>query len=66
MAKLTIQKELCKGCGICVATCPKKAIEFSGTSNRSSYEYVRVDEATCVMCGSCYKVCPDGVFVFSE
>ena len=29
MAKLTIDAERCKGCGLCVATCPKKLLQIA-------------------------------------
>ncbi len=66
MVNITLQMERCKGCGICIANCPKDALAFSNHSNHSGYEYVQVNEETCVKCGTCYIVCPDGVFVFTE
>ena len=29
MAKLTIDAERCKGCGLCVANCPKKLLRIA-------------------------------------
>ena len=28
MAKITINDDLCKGCGLCVGACPKKILEL--------------------------------------
>lgn len=62
MAKLYINEERCKGCGLCLAACPKHALEHSKTFNKQSYETVIVDEQKCIQCGICYTVCPDYVF----
>ncbi|MDP8232487.1 MAG: 4Fe-4S binding protein [Candidatus Zophobacter franzmannii] len=29
MAKMTVNPEYCKGCGLCINACPKKIIAFS-------------------------------------
>lgn len=63
MAKITIAKELCKGCGLCVANCPKKILEISpACSNDKGYFYVTVtDMSMCIGCASCALMCPDNV-----
>jgi 2-oxoglutarate ferredoxin oxidoreductase subunit delta len=62
MNKIKINVENCKGCGYCVAECPRKALSFSGSISEKGYDTVQVDESLCVACGSCYRVCPDRVF----
>lgn len=53
MKKLVIDTSWCKGCGICVAFCPKKALELSG-------EKVKLkEEGGCILCGQCELRCPD-------
>ena len=38
MAKITINKEACKGCGLCVSVCPKQILRVSPTtSNNQGY-----------------------------
>lgn len=62
MAKLTIGNELCKGCGLCVLSCPKKLLRISSRSNKNGYFYVEItDESTCVGCANCAIMCPDCV-----
>ncbi|MFH1452630.1 MAG: 4Fe-4S binding protein [Armatimonadota bacterium] len=48
-------KTWCKSCGICVAVCPKKAIEIDPKTKK--VELVRPDD--CIRCGICEKICPD-------
>ena len=62
MAKAITNIELCKGCRLCVAACPKKAINPMEETNTKGYEIVRVDENLCIGCGFCYRMCPDYVF----
>jgi len=50
---VTIQEELCTGCGLCLAVCPDDA--FSLAQNRA-----RVSGNRCLVCGHCLAVCPAG------
>ena len=63
MAKITFKKELCKGCGLCVAACPKHLIFLdNGTLNMKGYNVAAInDEAACIGCASCALMCPDCV-----
>lgn len=62
MAKITIREERCKGCGLCVLSCPKKLLEISDKSNKNGYFVVKIDDMdACVGCASCAVMCPDCV-----
>lgn len=62
MAKITIREERCKGCGLCVLSCPKKLLSISETSNKNGYFVVKIDDQNaCVGCASCAVMCPDCV-----
>ncbi len=68
MAKLSILTDRCKGCGLCVAYCPKKILTLNGEElNSSGYTPVTVtDMAACIACGSCYRICPDCVITIEK
>ncbi|MFZ1985855.1 MAG: 4Fe-4S binding protein [Desulfatitalea sp.] len=51
---LSIQREWCKGCGICVAFCPTRVLEMDG---RDKAVAVRLED--CIACGMCALRCPD-------
>ena len=62
MAKISIRTERCKGCGLCVAACPKGILKLSGEINAKGYHSVMCsDEGKCTGCASCYSMCPDCV-----
>lgn len=58
--KIDIDK--CKGCELCIITCPKKLIVKSKKINSIGYEYVKqVNAEKCTACGLCYMMCPDAI-----
>lgn len=61
MAKTTIDPAVCKGCGLCVHTCPKKIIALDrGKLNAKGYHPARiVDMESCIGCAMCALMCPD-------
>lgn len=68
MAKLTIDKETCKGCGLCVAACPKGILGVSKTeSNGKGYFVVEeLDPDKCIACAFCATMCPDCVITVEK
>ena len=62
MAKVIFQEERCKGCGICVQTCPKKILSISDKINNQGYTVaVLGQEDKCTGCALCAEMCPDVV-----
>lgn len=56
---ISVIKNRCKKCGICVAFCPQKVLDIK---INSCPEAVNPDK--CVGCKLCYKRCPDmAIFV---
>ncbi|HAK05597.1 MAG TPA: ferredoxin [Firmicutes bacterium] len=57
--ELKINPSWCKGCGICVAFCPKDTLEMVDG-------VVRLKEPSdCIMCGICEQRCPDyAIYVY--
>ena len=49
-----IKREWCKGCGICIAFCPKKVLEMDDLDKAVS---VRPED--CNVCRLCEMRCPD-------
>jgi 2-oxoglutarate ferredoxin oxidoreductase subunit delta len=65
--KIIIKTERCKGCGLCVAVCPKGSIIISKKSNKSGYFPAETSNAECTGCALCALMCPDVVIrVFRE
>ena len=57
---VTVFHGLCKGCGLCIAKCPQKAIKFSEKDlGAYSNPTVEIDIQKCNPCGICETICPD-------
>lgn len=52
LAKIKIDSEKCKGCGLCQKNCPVQAIEGEAREKR------KINEEKCIKCGTCITTCP--------
>lgn len=57
--EIKIDKERCKGCGLCITVCPKKDIKISKKSNKAGYFPAQAKNNYCVGCADCATVCPE-------
>jgi Pyruvate/2-oxoacid:ferredoxin oxidoreductase delta subunit len=54
-----IDAEECKGCALCVETCPEQILALSSCFNHAGYHPVEVVAAGCTGCGLCFYCCPE-------
>ena len=61
MGKIKINKEKCKGCGLCVIYCPNKLIFISEDLNKKGLYVAKFKdkERKCSGCSTCALMCPD-------
>ncbi|HCC28735.1 MAG: hypothetical protein A2268_10420 [Candidatus Raymondbacteria bacterium RifOxyA12_full_50_37] len=68
--RIEIDRDACKGCGICVSACKHGVISLSekNSTNRFGYRYlIVIDEARCTGCTLCGVMCPDSaIMVYKE
>lgn len=62
--RIEVDRERCKGCGLCVHFCPKECIAVSKTINEKGYYPAQYKpdekgEVCCTGCTICGLVCPD-------
>jgi 4Fe-4S ferredoxin len=59
---LTLNRNLCLGCGLCLDVCPKEALALSPSSISGGRLIrrgeVNIDEERCIFCGICVALCP--------
>ena len=66
MAKIrgavVIDTEKCKGCEVCVVTCPTQTLALAAEVNGKGYHYsYAANPDACIGCSNCAVVCPDAV-----
>ena len=63
MARVTFDMDKCKGCGLCVISCPKHILEISAEKLNIKGHPVAVitNQDECIGCASCAILCPDCV-----
>lgn len=67
MAKVTFNKNLCKGCALCVSACPKGIVALSDEINQKGYHPATVtDQEKCIGCAFCATMCPDCVITVEK
>lgn len=57
-----INKEICKGCELCITACPQECLLLSNNINLRGYRYIELIDGKCTGCVNCALVCPDVVF----
>ncbi|MDR0991696.1 MAG: 4Fe-4S dicluster domain-containing protein [Ruminococcus sp.] len=59
MELITVEKEKCVGCNVCIRACPSRDANRVVVSDDGRY-VTEVDHDSCVMCGECIKNCVHG------
>jgi len=58
---IVVDTARCKGCDICVTSCPFDVLLMSREVNEKGYTYsYMLNPDNCTGCASCGLVCPDG------
>jgi 4Fe-4S ferredoxin len=64
---LTLNKNKCTGCGICMEICPREAIKVTKTPKKKGEEAkpptLTINEEKCTYCGMCEALCPFGALI---
>ena len=57
--KVMIDVEECKGCGLCVESCPPKCLELMSELSSYGVHPARYTGKGCTGCGICFYCCPE-------
>ncbi len=58
--KITIDRERCKGCGLCISVCKPGCIAINEDPNTKGYFPAQPKNAECcIACKMCALMCPD-------
>ena len=62
MSQIVIDKNRCKGCGLCTTVCPFDLIHIADFFNAKGYrpaEHIDPPPTQCTGCANCAAMCPD-------
>lgn len=62
--RITIDRERCKGCYLCISVCPNEVIIISQNLNQQGYYPAEPNDNVngskgCIGCALCATICPD-------
>lgn len=68
MAKMSVNEQRCKGCGLCATVCPVHIIKLDDEKlNKKGYPVaVCIDLDKCIGCARCAIICPDCVITLED
>ncbi len=56
---ITINEDECKGCGLCVESCPPKKLALAPELNQYGVHPAQYVGEGCTGCGICFYCCPE-------
>jgi 2-oxoglutarate ferredoxin oxidoreductase subunit delta len=56
---IRVHGDECKGCGLCIESCPPKVIALSERLNHYGYRTATYAGSGCTGCGICFLACPE-------
>ena len=66
MHHIDIDKNICKGCGLCIVVCANKALAIGTERNGMGYLVPAPSDAVCKGCDTCAMICPDMAITVAE
>jgi 2-oxoglutarate ferredoxin oxidoreductase subunit delta len=54
-----IGMEVCKGCELCIVSCPQESLGLSSQINLNGYKYAELIKDNCTGCVNCAIICPE-------
>jgi 2-oxoglutarate ferredoxin oxidoreductase subunit delta len=58
--KVIIDRDMCKGCYLCIRACPVKVLEKDTELNSTGSHPVKAAHPEkCIACGNCFEICAD-------
>jgi len=65
---VTIDEDICKGCGLCTIVCPKKIMVINRDKlNSKGYRpAMQSDPVQCIACAMCAIMCPDSAITVEK
>ena len=58
---VVIKIENCKGCELCISSCPNNVLAMSEEVNTKGFHYAIKINSECTGCANCAVICPDAV-----
>ena len=57
--RVTIDRDECKGCGLCIEACPPECLQFEAELSAYGIHPAHYTGTGCTGCGICFYTCPE-------
>ncbi len=61
LGDVIIDVDKCKGCELCIESCPEDTLALAEKINKKGYQYAVVVNDSCTGCANCAIMCPEGI-----